>query len=260
MINDKGKVTYKTDGPIATITLSRPGKRNSMTLEMIDHLGETIRGLRDGDRPRILIIRGDGEEALAAGVNLSIIVNMDPEEARDFSRGVQDILTDIESLPIPVIAAVTGYALGGGLELALACDIILAGENAKLGFPEVNLGIVPGWGGAIRAPKRVGLGRARDLIYSGRTIGAQEALNIGLVDAVFPMETFNGDVMEYATVLASKSANSLALAKSAVLRGMEASLEAGLALEREAFALCFAHPDAKEGISAFLEKRKPNFK
>ena len=192
-------------------------------------------------------------------MDLNIIAGMSPDEAREFSLGVQNILTDIETLSLPVLAAVSGYALGGGLELALACDMIFASEKAKLGFPEVNLGIIPGWGGCIRVPGRVGLGRARDLIYSGRIIDAQEALQIGLVEAVFPDESFYADVMDYALLLADKSANSLALAKSAVLRGMESSLEAGLAMEREAFALCFAHPDAREGISAFLEKRKPEF-
>jgi enoyl-CoA hydratase len=254
-----GEVRYEVSDRIGVVTLSRPGKRNSLTLEMIETLGTVVKGLRSGDRPRVLVIRGEGDEGLAAGVNLNVMAGMNPEEARDFSLGVQDILTQLETLPIPVLAAISGYALGGGLELALACDMIFTSENARLGFPEVNLGIIPGWGGCIRAPARIGPGRARDLIFSGRIIGAKEALQIGLVEAVFPQDTFYADVMEYALMLAGKSANSLALAKSAVLRGMESSLEAGLAMEREAFALCFAHPDAREGITAFLEKRKPVF-
>ncbi|MCK5352893.1 enoyl-CoA hydratase/isomerase family protein [bacterium] len=255
----KGEIRYDVDGAVATITISRPGKKNSLTLEMFDELGEAVQRSGREEGLRVLVIMGDGDEALAAGVDLSAIVNYSAEEARTFSIRGQDILTSIEALPFPVISAVKGFALGGGLELSLACDLIVAAEDARLGLPETNLGIIPGLGGCIRLPKRVGLGRARELIYSGRIVGGKQALALGLVDAVFPLEQFDVEVRKIASLLASKSPSALALAKSTLNRGMDASLEAGLALERETFAYCFSLPDAKEGISAFLEKRKPVF-
>jgi enoyl-CoA hydratase len=260
MIKDQGEIRYEIDGAIATITISRPGKRNSMTLEMFDKLDEVVEKASADKRIRVLIIQGDGDEALAAGVDLTAIVGFSAKEARTFSIRGQNILTRIETLPFPVLAAVRGFALGGGLELSLACDLILASEDAKLGLPETNLGIIPGLGGTIRLPKRVGLGRARELVYSGRIVDAEQALAIGLVDAVFPLKEFDEQIMKLAGMLTAKSPVSLSLAKSTLNRGMDASLEAGLALEREAFAYCFSLPDAKEGIRAFLEKRKPIFR
>ncbi len=260
MSTGAGEVKYEMTEKVAVITISNPGRLNAMSKEVLDGLRDCIFRLATESKARVAVITGEGDKALAAGVDLNLIVDMDPVAAREFSMDVQETLVRIEALRIPVIAAIAGYAVGGGLELALACDLIFAAENARLGLPETNLGIVPGWGGSIRLPRRVGLGRAREMIYSGRIVEAPEAHMTGLADAVFPVEIFMEKVMEYAFALAGKSRTSLALAKSTVLRGMDASLEAGLALEREAFANCFASPDAKEGISAFLEKRKPVFK
>jgi enoyl-CoA hydratase len=246
------------DGAVATITLSRPGKRNSMSQKMFAELAVTVGQVAGENDVRVLIIRGD-KGTFCAGDDLSELGAMEPSEVRSFLAGVQDTCTRIESLEIPVLAAVEGFALGGGLELALSCDLILVSEDAQLGLPEVNLGIIPGLGGTIRLPKRTGLGRAREMIYSGRIATAKEALGMGLADAVFSNDRFKEEVHKVAALLASKSPTALALAKSTLNRGMDASLEAGLALEREAFAYCFSLPDAKEGISAFLEKRKPKF-
>ena len=160
---------------------------------------------------------------------------------------------------MPVVAAVNGFALGGGLELALSCDMIFASEEAMLGLPETNLGILPGLGGTVRLPRRVGLGRAREMVFSGRPVDASEAQRIGLVEAVFPEDQLFVKTAEWARLITLKSPASIALAKSVLNHGMDASLEAGLAMEREAFAYCFSLPDAKEGIRAFLEKRKPDF-
>ncbi|MDF1535746.1 MAG: enoyl-CoA hydratase/isomerase family protein [bacterium] len=258
MKEDKGTVSYQVDGPIATITLSRAGKRNSMTQKMFAELDAIVRRARGEEDLRVLLIRG-GEGTFCAGDDLAELSSMDPSKARDFIIRAQGTFTSLEALSCPVLAAVEGFALGGGLELALSCDLILAAQGAQLGLPELNLGIIPGLGGTIRLPRRTGLGRARDLIYSGRIVGAEEARDMGLADAVYRADEFEGKVLEYAGLLASKSPAALALAKSTLNRGMDASLEAGLALEREAFAYCFSLPDAKEGISAFLEKRKPVF-
>lgn len=259
MTEDKGTVSYEADGPIATITLSRADKRNSMTQKMFSELDSAAVKAARQESLRVLVIKGDGK-TFCAGDDLAELVAMDMVQVRDFLIRTQGTFTRLEALPIPVVAAVEGHALGGGLELALACDLIVASADAVMGLPETNLGVIPGLGGTIRLPRRVGLGRAKDLVYSGRMIQADEARNMGLVDAVYPSEEFDDKVAQFAHFLASKSPSALALAKSTINRGMDASLEAGLALEREAFAYCFGLPDAKEGISAFLEKRKPKFK
>ncbi|HDL52409.1 MAG TPA: enoyl-CoA hydratase/isomerase family protein [Proteobacteria bacterium] len=257
--NDMGTVQYETRGRIGIATLNRPGKLNAFSRSMLEKLLSVLEEIEREGKIRVLIIRGEGESAFAAGADLNLLVTLDGKAARDISMFAQRIMTKIEALPIPVIAAVQGVAVGGGLELPLACDLILAAEGSRLGLVETNLGILPGWGGCIRLPRRVGLGRARDMILSGRLVETEEALSMGLVDAVYPGEGFEGSTMEYAEMLSRKSPVSMALAKSTILRGMDASLEAGLALEREAFAFCFSMPDAREGISAFLEKRPPRF-
>jgi enoyl-CoA hydratase len=259
MAQDNGTVRYEVRDRIGIINISRPGKRNSMTQVMFDQLSRIVASIENGSGVRVVIIHGDEGAGFCAGDDLAELVRIEAQEIRNFLAEVQSIFTRLEALPLPVIAAVNGYVLGGGLELALSCDLILASENTKLGLPETNLGIIPGLGGTIRLPRRVGLGKAREMVFSGRILDVSEALAIGLVEAVFPEDRFFEEVMEFAHLLASKSPVSLALAKSSLNRGMDASLEAGLALEREAFALCFSLPDAKEGIAAFLEKRKPVF-
>ncbi len=255
-----GEVRYEVSDRIGIITLSRPGKRNALTQHMFARLDEVVGEVEKNSDLRVLVIRGENGSVFCAGDDLAELAAMDVVQVRDFLIRAQRTFTRLEALPIPVVAAVEGHALGGGLELALACDLILASSDAILGLPETNLGVIPGLGGTIRLPRRVGLGRAKELVYSGRTVKADEANNIGLVEAVYSAREFEVKVMEFVRYLASKSPSALALAKSTINRGMDASLEAGLALEREAFAYCFALPDAKEGINAFLEKRKPVFK
>ncbi|MFV1956759.1 MAG: enoyl-CoA hydratase/isomerase family protein, partial [bacterium] len=226
MSAETGEVRFEIKEKVGVITISNPDRLNVLSTRVLGELKESIFRIETQDEVRVVVIHGEGEKAMAAGADLNMIVDMGPVEAREFSRYVQDMLTKIESLPVPVIAAVSGFALGGGLELALACDLIFAAENARLGLPETNLGIIPGWGGSIRLPRRVGLGRAKEMIFSGRLVEAAEAHAIGLADAVFPLERFMDEVMSYAGMLTKKSRYSLALAKSTVLRGMDASLEA----------------------------------
>ncbi|UCG38199.1 MAG: enoyl-CoA hydratase/isomerase family protein [bacterium] len=256
----KGEVRYEMSEGIGAITLSRPEKRNSLTQSMFAQLSDAVSQVESSDDVRVLVLSGQKGTGFCAGDDLGELVAMDAVQAREFLIMAQGICTRLESLPVPVLAAVEGFALGGGLELALSCDLILASQNARLGLPETNLGIIPGLGGCIRLPRRVGLGRAREMIFSGRIVDAQDAFAFGLVDAVLETDLFEDKVLEYARMLASKSPVSMALAKSTLNRGMDASLEAGLALEREAFAYCFTLPDAREGITAFLEKRKPVFR
>ena len=259
MTQDQGEIIYEINDKIATITLSRPGKRNALTQHMFTRLNEVVGEVENNRDLRVLVIRGERGSVFCAGDDLAELVAMDVVQVRDFLIRAQSTFIRLEALLIPVVAAVEGHALGGGLELALACDLILSSSDAVVALPETNLGIIPGLGGTIRLPRRVGLGRAKEIIYSGRMVPAVEAADIGLIDAVYPPDEFEEKVMKFALLLASKSPTALALAKSTINRGMDASLETGLALEREAFAYCFALPDAKEGISAFLEKRKPVF-
>jgi enoyl-CoA hydratase len=259
MEKDHGQIKYETKEQIAIITLSRPGKLNSLTQVMFDQLSEAVTSLEGEDGIRVAVVRGEEGTGFCAGDDLSELVKIDSRGIRDFLSRAQNIFTRMEALSVPVIAAVNGYALGGGLELAMSCDMIFASDGAVLGLPETNLGIIPGLGGTIRLPRRVGLGRAREMVFSGRVLDASEALKVGLVEAVYPEDQLFDRTMEWARLITSKSPVSIALAKSVLNRGMDASLEAGLAMEREAFAYCFSLPDAKEGISAFLEKRLPKF-
>lgn len=254
-----GKVTFEIRDRTGFITLSRPEKRNSMTQKMFGELDKAVELVAMAENVRVLVIQGD-EGTFCAGDDLAELVALDPSGVRRFLTRVQDTFLGLESLEIPVLAAVKGHALGGGLELALACDLILASSEAAMGLPETNLGIIPGLGGTVRLPRRVGLGRAKELVYSGRIVKADEAKKMGLVEDVYPADDFDAGVKQLAGLLASKSPTAIALAKSTINRGMDASLETGLALEREAFAYCFSLPDVKEGISAFLEKRKPEFR
>ncbi|MHA1712276.1 MAG: enoyl-CoA hydratase/isomerase family protein, partial [Candidatus Freyarchaeota archaeon] len=183
-----------------------------------------------------------------------------PLQARSFSQLGQRVLMKLENLEIPVIAAINGYALGGGCEIALACDIRIASEKAQLGQPEINLGIIPGWGGCIRLPRIVGSAKALEIILTGDRISAQEALQVGLVNMVVPEDQLEKAVKELADKLAGKPPVAVKLAKSVVKKGLESSLKSGMNLESSAFSICFATEDQKEGVKAFLEKRKPQFK
>jgi enoyl-CoA hydratase len=256
---DAGEVKYEIRDRIGIITLSRPGKRNSLTQAMFDQLSGIVTSLENNGEVRVAVIRGEEGAGFCAGDDLSELIRIESGGIRDFLSRAQSIFTRMEALPVPVIAAVKGYALGGGLELAMSCDMIFASEEAMLGLPETNLGIIPGLGGMIRLPRRIGLGRAREMVFSGRVLTASEARGIGLLEAVYPEDQLIDKTMEWARLITSKSPVSIALAKSVLNRGMDASLEAGLAMEREAFAYCFSLPDAKEGITAFLEKRPPKF-
>jgi enoyl-CoA hydratase len=206
-----------------------------------------------------VIVTGAGGRAFVAGADIAAMSMMTPDRALQFARKGQAVLARIEALPMPVIAAVDGFALGGGCELALACDFVYGSDKAKLGQPEVKLGILPGFGGTQRLARRVGLGMARELIYSGRIVNAEEALRIGLLNAVVPRADLMTRVREVAAEIASMSPTAVMHAKRAMNEGEALSLEKAVALEATAFSRCFEHDDQREGMSAFLEKRKPVF-
>lgn len=248
-----------TDG-IATITLNRPKVLNALNRELAQELSQGVEQAEQDQGVRVLIITGAGEKAFAAGIDIAEFSQMGPLEALHFSQTIQALYTRIARLRKPVIAAVNGYALGAGCELVLACDLVFASDRARFGQPEVNLGIIPGGGGTQRLSRLIGKHRAKELIYTGEMIDAQEAWRIGLVNKVFPAAELMAEVRKFAEKVVGKGAVAIARAKAVIEEGYDTPLEVALALEANAFALCFATEDRTEGIQAFLEKRHPHFK
>jgi enoyl-CoA hydratase len=253
-------VVYDKKGSIAYVTLNRPKVMNALNKATINELQGVFEDARDDSVVRGVILTGAGEKAFAAGADIAEIANNTAVEAEEATRRGQALTDLIENLGKPVIAAVNGFALGGGCELAMACTIRIAAESAKFGQPEVKLGVMPGYGGTQRMPRLIGRGRALKLILSGEVIDASEAYRIGLVDELEP----DTHVIERAeTVLKKIMANaplSVRYALEAVNKGLETSVAEGLLLEASLFAICASTDDKKEGTSAFLEKRSPNFR
>jgi len=245
------------DGAVATLTLNRPDKLNALSAAFIAELAEAFRAFQ-ARPPRVVIVTGAGK-AFCAGGDIEEMRGMSTLQAKRYSEAGHALGAFIEELPFPVIAAVNGFALGGGCELALACDFIYASDVAKFGQPEVNLGVIPGFGGTQRLARRVGVGLARELIYTGAIIGADKALAIGIVNAVVAKDDLLPRVRALATDLAGKAPLALAQAKRTLLRGALADMTAANELEVQAFAMLFGTADQKEGMKAFLEKRKPTY-
>lgn len=245
---------------VATVTISRPDALNALNLEVLTELKEAFFALKGDDGVKVVVLTGAGEKAFVAGADVAAMARLSTLEARPFILAGHQAFEVIASFPKPVIAAVNGFALGGGLELALACDYIYASAKAKFGLPEVTLGIIPGWGGTQRLPALVGANRARELIYSGKIIDAAEALGMGLVNQVFPAEGFLDAVRQEALGIAQKSVVALNMAKTAVNAFVNNSSQPGMAVEIQSVSICFASEDQKEGMAAFLAKRKADFK
>jgi enoyl-CoA hydratase len=231
---------------------------NALNLEVIAEVGKAISELREPPEVRVLILTGAGR-AFVAGADISVLEGLDPLGAKRFAQEGQSVLFALAALDIPVIACVNGFALGGGCEIAMACDFVYASEEAKLGQPEINLGLVPGFGGTQRLARLVGKGRAKELCMTGRIITAQEAFHMGLVTRVFPGETLMEETMKTAAAIAKKGAVALRAMKHVIDNGFDVDLRNACALEADAFSLCFTSPDQKEGTAAFLEKRPPKF-
>jgi enoyl-CoA hydratase len=247
------------DSGIGIITFDRPKALNALSRELLNELATTLDAVEKDENIRVLILTGGGDKAFIAGADIGEIQKLTPLGARSFGDVGQNIIDRLQHLPIPVIAAVNGFALGGGCEMALACDFIYAADTAIFGLPEIGLGIIPGFGGTQRLPKLIGANMAREMIFTGRHIKAEEAQQIGLVNKCFAKDQLMNEVIAVAKIIASKGKFALKAAKDVVRQGLVNDLPTGLAMERDAFALCIASPDAKEGTTAFLEKRKPTF-
>ncbi len=252
-------VKLEIEDSIATITMNRPEAMNALNEEVLRELKEAVAQVRDDPTVRVVIITGQGP-AFVAGADIRAMLAKDQAEIREFTQFGQGVLNDIEQLEKPVIAAINGFALGGGLELALACDIRLASTEARMGFPEVGLGIFPGLGGTQRTPRLIGKGRACELVFTGDQIDAEEAASIGLVNRVVPPQQLMTEARWLAKRIARQGPIAVGRAKTAINQALQTDLDAGLDFELEAVVQTFGTEDQKEGMTAFLERRKPKFK
>ena len=253
-------IIFEVEADVGIVRFNRPKALNAINPEMVKELDDALSKVKADSNIRVLILTGQGDKAFMAGADISQMANFDTLQLRRFSRDLHEVQFRLEGLPIPVIACVNGFALGGGTEMAMASDFIYASENAKFGQPEINLGLIPGAGGTQRLPRLVGKGMAKELCMTGAIISAQEAREIGLVNKVFPHELLWEETMKTAGILVSKGRVSLMFVKRCVDRGLDMGLRDGCFMESDAFGLCMASPDGKEGLTAFLEKRKPDFK
>ncbi len=258
-------MTYKTllyekaDG-IAKVTLNRPEALNALNSTVYTELYDVFEAIENDADARVVVLTGSGEKAFAAGSDVVEMQHMNTLEIQQFVAVIRKASDRIYSLTKPTIAAINGYALGGGCELSMCCDLRICSEKARFGQPEINLGLIPGACGTQRLARIIGMAKAKELIYLGDMIKADEALRLGLVNKVVPPESLMDEAMEWAKKLASKSSPVLAMAKMAIQTGIDTDIASGLNIEARCVALCFATEDQKEGMKAFLEKREAKFK
>ena len=250
---------FENQDGVGIITLNRPKALNALNQATLEELNQIADRLAQDTSVKVIIITGSGEKAFVGGADIPQMQPMSAMESRNFAKFGQGVFNKIENLPQPVIAAINGYALGGGCELAMACDIRVASDKAKFGQPEVTLGITPGFAGTQRLPRLIGKGRAKELLYTGDIIDANEAYRLGLVNKVVPAEELMPAVTALAQKILSRAPVAVQLCKAAVNEGLDTDLETGTAYEAEVFGLCFATADQKEGMGAFVEKRKAQF-
>ena len=255
----KNVLFEKVEG-IATIVINRPEKRNALNKETRLELLEIMKDIKADTDLRVAILTGAGDKAFISGSDINELKEMTPVDMYNFTTTLgQQLYTDFGNLDIPVIAMINGICMGGGCEIAMACDIRIAADTAKFGQPEVLIGIIPGSGATQRLPRLVGMGKAKELIYTGKVIDAKEAERIGLINKAVPPEQLKDEVWNLARNIAEKSQTIIRIAKKALNRSFESTLDMGLAYEAMAESLCFSTGDRKEGMSAFFEKRKPKF-
>lgn len=258
-MNQYTHLLVENNDGIAMITLNRPKALNALNYDLLQELNQLCEDIARDETVKVVIITGSGDKAFVAGADIGEMRPLSAMEGRNWGRLGQSVFSKIENLPQPVIAAVNGFALGGGCELAMACDMRIASEKARFGQPEVTLGILPGFGGTQRLSRLVGTGRAKELIFTGDMIDAQEAYRIGLVNKVTTHEELLSAAKSLAQRIMSRAETAVTLSKVAVNKGINMDLESGIAYEAEVFGLCFSTQDQKEGMAAFLEKRKANF-
>ena len=253
-------ILFEVQDRVGILTFNRPKALNALDPKTLDEVNDVLDQIGARDDVRVLVLTGAGDKAFVAGADITEFPKMNPMQARAFAEKGHEIFFKIEKLPIPVIACINGFALGGGCEIAMSCDFIYASEKARFGQPEINLGIIPGFGGTQRLSRLVGRAKAKEICMTGDVLDAATAKEIGLVARVFPADALVPETLKVAGSLARKSASALRSIKRVVDAGFPLDLRTGCALEAEAFGVIFAGMDMKEGVSAFLEKRKPEFK
>jgi len=259
-MSDLRYIRVEWDGEIAVVVIDRQEKLNALNADVVAELGQVFDGLRDDDKVRGVLLTGAGEKAFVAGADIGELAKMDSISGVRVSRDGQDVFLQIERFPKPVLAVVGGYALGGGCELALACHMRIASDNARFGLPEVGLGIIPGYGGTIRLARLVGLGRAIEFTLTGETVDAQRAAEIGLVSAVYPRAEVLDRGKEMLRNVTRNGPVAVRMALESIYRAVDTSTREALDYESSLFGLLASTEDMREGMSAFLEKRKADFK
>ncbi|HIU44604.1 MAG TPA: enoyl-CoA hydratase/isomerase family protein [Candidatus Ventrousia excrementavium] len=248
-------VLYTQEGAVGVVTIDRPKALNALNSTVLDELRQAFEAI-DLETVRCVVITGSGEKSFVAGADIGEMSNLTQGEAEAFGKKGNDLFRMIETFPVPVIAAVNGYALGGGCELALCCDIRICSDNAQFGQPEVGLGITPGFGGTQRLVRAVGPGRAKEMIYTARSIKADDALRVGLVNAVYPQAELMPAVMKLAGTIAKNAPIAVRACKKAINEGTQVDMDSAIVIEEKLFGSCFETEDQREGMQAFLEKRK----
>jgi enoyl-CoA hydratase len=257
---DYENILFEVQDGVGLLTFNRPKALNALNPKTMEEVREVIERARQEETIRVLVLTGAGDRAFVAGADITTFPTLNPLQARHFAEVGQNVFFMLEQLPKPVVACVNGFALGGGCELAMSCDFIYASDKAKFGQPEINLGLIPGYGGTQRLARLIGRAKAKELCMTGEMIDAQQAKELGLVAKVFPAEQLMDETMKAAKLMATRAPGVLRSLKHLINRGLDVDLKSGCALEAEAFGICFASQDAREGVSAFLEKRKAEFK
>ena len=247
--------TSKSDG-ICTVKINRPDKLNAMNMDVARELIKVFEDLGKDDDVKVIILTGEGDKAFSAGADIEYMSKISPDESEEYAKLGQLVTGTVENVKQPTIAAVNGFALGGGCELAMSCDIRIAANTAKMGQPEVTIGIPPGWGGTQRLLRIVGIAKAKELVFTGKLIKADEAREIGLVNKVVELSTLMDETMKIAKVIAGNSAIAVRMSKAAINKGRNADLDTGLGVELLAWRNCFTHPDREERMTAFVNKSK----
>lgn len=253
------KIILEENNGVGYLTINQPKSLNALNSQVLNEIDQALDQVAASESIRVLVITGAGEKAFVAGADIKEMQALNAREGQAFSKLGNDVFAKLANLAQPSIAAVNGFALGGGCELALSCDMRIASENALFGQPEVGLGITPGFGGTQRLPRLVGSGIAKELILSARNVKSEEALRIGLVNRVVPLEDLKAEVDKLASKIASQGQTAVQMSKKAIDNGLEMPLANGLELEAQAFGLCFSTEDQKEGMLAFIEKRPAEF-
>lgn len=252
-------IILEEESGLAVLIINRPQAMNALNYDTLQEIGEVLHKIKVKPNIQALIVTGAGEKAFVAGADIAYMESLNAIQGREFGALGQAVFTAVENLPIPVIAAVNGFALGGGCELAMACDIRLACDKARFGQPEVSLGITPGFGGTQRLPRLIGSGPAKELIFTGMNIDANEALRLGLVNRIYPADILMDEARNLAHKIIANAPLAVRLCKAAINRGLQADIDTALSIEADVFGLCFSTRDQKEGMNAFINKRKADF-